>query len=150
MNDLSFLMDNMDEKDKTVARELHLTNSMSNLYNNTANLLGSFAEGPNPNISNVSNINQSQDLILNESIIPSHLKKELAQKDILHTQSGEKLPPEISTFRNVHRADDRVFRTKPEKGLSRARNRRKKPREADLPEINKVLKSLDDDDKRPF
>lgn len=146
MHDLSFLMDHIDEKDKTVARDLHLTNSMSNLYNNTANLLGSFTEGTHANISNVSNINQSQDLILDQSIIPSHLKKDIAQKEGLFPPSGEKLPSEFPGREYVSRKDERLFRAKHWKSEQPSQARKKTRERMELPEMNKVLKSLDEED----
>ena len=150
MNDLSFLMEHMDEKDKTVARDLHLTNSMSNLYNNTANLIGSFTEGHNTNISNLSNINQSNDLILNGSIIPSHLKKELIQKDFLQTKSGEKVPPEIITMATISKKEEETGQvsTQTQRKSKHIRNHHTNSKEMDSLVINKVLKSLDDDDEK--
>lgn len=147
MNDLSYLMDHMEEeKDQTVVRELHLTNSMSNLYNNTANLIGSFTEQPNPNLSNVSNINQSAELTLNGSIIPSHLKNELGQKDFQQTKSGEKLPQEgPNIFQLLKKEDEPKKRRHKRKRESEVREK-----EAEFPTMTKVLKSLDDEDKTYF
>lgn len=134
MHDLSYLMEHMDEgNNKTVTRELHLTNSMSNLYNNTQNLIGSFTEGPNPNLSNMSNINRSEDLTLNGSIIPPHLKKELACKEI---------PPEDSKPAVSRKEEEFLFDDR-----DKYKRKTNEKQNEDFP-MQKVLKSLDDEKAR--